>query len=120
VVLGVHLTARVHVTQAITLATAAGVRYPRFRLIPPGSVGVEGTYSAPPGPSPTLAAGSTTTYDLAFDFRGLSVLPPAGREVAIAGNVPPAPGTWLLEMQLVDQAGLSYDLTTPVTIVAAA
>jgi hypothetical protein len=119
VVLSVHLTARVHATRTITVANPSTSRYPLFRLIPQGSIGVEGTYVAAPGSSPTLLAGSTTTYDLTFDFRGLSVLPPPGREVAIAGNLASAPGTWLLEMQLVDQAGLSYDVTTPVTIVAA-
>jgi len=119
VVLSVSLTARVHATRTITVATPSTIRYPLFRLIPQGSIGVVGTYSASTGSNTTLLAGQTSTYELAFDFRGLSMLPAPGREVAIAGNVPPAPGTWLLEMQLVDEGGLSYDVTTPVTIAAA-
>jgi hypothetical protein len=117
-VLAVHLTAEVRTTRAITVSIDSKITYPRFRLIAPQSGGVEGTYiaSATFGFTP----GTASRYSLAFDFRGLSQRPAPGRQVASTGGGPAAPGTWLLEMEIVDDGGLRYIVTTPVTIVAGA
>ena len=59
----------------------------------------------PAGPA-LLAAGSTTAYDLTFDA-------PQGYR----GTAEPATlGTWVVDMQLENEAGQAIELTIPVTI----
>lgn len=119
-VLSVHLTARVYATLAVALrGTGPGASRPNpvFRLKAPHSIGVVGSYGQP---VTELRANRVTDFALTFDLRGLSEVPEAGREVASVGLGPPAPGIWLLEMDLVDAAGLAYRASTPVMVVAAA
>lgn len=119
-VLSVHLTARVYAAQAIALPTdgsAPSDTNPVFRLTAPHAMGVVGTYAPP---AAELMANRVTDFILTFDFRDLSSLPEAGREVASVGLGPPTPGIWLLEMDLVDAAGLTYRASTPVMVIVGA
>ncbi|MBI3752054.1 MAG: hypothetical protein HY263_10435 [Chloroflexi bacterium] len=117
-ILSVHLTARVYATRSIVLGHVTGeAADPVFRLTAPRSVGVVGTYQPLPG---ELRANAVTDVALTFDLRGLSAVPEAGRTVASVGAGPPTPGIWLLQMDLVDAAGLTYRASTFVMVVAAA
>ena len=114
-VTSVHLTARLRTSVAIRLAANGKVTYPRFTLTAPLSIGVDGTLATPPGRF--LAAGSLTTYALTFDYRGLSILPGPGRDVAGTYGAP-RPGIWQLHVELEDESGLTYEVSTEIAITA--
>jgi hypothetical protein len=110
-VLSVRLVAHVHTAVAFDPSTI------RFVLTAPGSIGTEGRVTATPLASSPAVEG--LTFNLTFDLRGLSAAPAPG-EVAFVGGVPPAPGAWLLTLDLRDVAGGMEHASTPVQIVAGA
>lgn len=89
----------------------------RFGLTPPGSIGTEGRVTD--APSPAAVPSGAVAFVLTFDLRGLSAAPAPG-EVALAGGVPPAPGVWLLTVELHDASGGVERGSTPVQVVAGA
>ncbi|HEY2917295.1 MAG TPA: hypothetical protein VGI98_08815 [Candidatus Limnocylindrales bacterium] len=111
-VLSVRLTARVRATSTVMLRADPTGPAIRFSLVAPQSSATIGTLRSTP-PS-ILAAGATTSLDLTFDLRGLSLVPGAGE--LVAAGAPPAPGTWLLTVDLVDVAGARHHAETPVTV----
>jgi hypothetical protein len=116
IVTAVHLTARLRSSEVVMLRQAVGGPAMTFRLTAPQSVAATGSsLSALPA---TIGAGETLAIALTFDLRGISAIPPAGAPVA--GGAPPAPGTWLLTVDLVDIGGMRHHAETPVTIAASA
>jgi hypothetical protein len=116
IVTAVHLTARLRSSEVVMLRQAVGGPAMTFRLTAPQSVAATGSsLSALPA---TIGAGETLAIALTFDLRGISATPPAGAQVA--GGAPPAPGTWLLTVDLVDIGGMRHHAETPVTIAASA
>jgi hypothetical protein len=110
-VLSVRLVAHLRAAVAFDLATI------RFVLTPPGALGTVGRVTASPAPSMTTIG--TTAFGLTFDLRGLSAAP-AGGAVAYVGGAPPAPGVWLLTVEVRGQAGDEQRASTPVQVVARA
>ncbi len=97
---------RVEVTSARDVALAQGGKtpWPQFSMKQDGN---HALFGAPtPTGSALLVAGSTTAYDLVFDA-------PKG----YGGTAQPATlGSWVLDMQLEDEAGQPIELMVPVTI----
>jgi hypothetical protein len=102
-------------TKDVRLLAGGKTAWPRFTI---QEVGNYPTLDAPTPSGPTiLAAGSRTAYDLTFETPRLS---DGGRSrIILAGTyVEPTLGEWILRMQVQDEAGLFYELTTPVSVTA--
>jgi hypothetical protein len=112
VVVSVRLTAHLRSSDVLMLRTDASGPALRFTLVAPQSVAVVGTLHAT-APA-TIPAGIMQSFDLTFDLRGLSALPPSAGEIAAGG--PPARGAWLLAVDLVDIAGIRHHAETAVFI----
>jgi len=110
-VLSVRLVADVRATADIDWSTI------RFVLTAPGSTGTEGRATATP--SPSLPTVGDAAFGLTFDLRGLSAAP-APDDLALAGGAPPAPGAWLLTVEVRDIAGDVERASTAVMVVAEA
>ena len=115
-VLSVRLTAHLRAGTTLMLRTDATGPAITFRLVAPQSTAAVGTLRTTP-PS-ILDGGAATALDLTFDLRGLSLVPPVG--AFVAAGAPPAPGTWLLTVDLIDIGGARHHAETPVTVVPAA
>ena len=115
-VLSVRLTARLRSTAVLMLRQGEAGPAITFRLTAPQSTAALGTLAA--APPATIPPGAAQAFALTFDLRGLSLVPRAGAPVA--AGAPPAPGTWLLTVDLVDVAGMRHHAETPVTIAPAA
>ena len=114
-ILGNRVRVVVAATKDVRLLAAGKTAWPRFTI---QEVGNYPTLDAPTPSGPTiLAAGSGTTYDLTFETPRLS---DGGRSrIILAGTyVEPTLGEWILRMQVQDEAGLFYELTTPVSVTA--
>jgi hypothetical protein len=111
----IRLRATVAAIGDVRLATGGKESWPRFSMRQIGSYPILDAPS-PSGPR-VLAAGSTTSYDLIFDAPQLSDSG-GSRFVLVSTFVQPTVGDWLLTMQLEDEAGLPYEVTTPVLVAA--
>lgn len=108
---------RMHVSLAcardVRMAVGGERAWPRFTFKQEGSHPVLDA-PTPAGPA-VLASGSRTTYDLTFDAPQLS---DGGnsRIILASSYVEPTLGSWVLRMQLEDDAGQYYEVTTPVAV----
>jgi len=112
VVTAVRLRATVHAEREVRLETAGKITWPQFEFLVPGGA-ILGS-PTPAGPS-IFAAGSDTTYELSFEETQTYLWQPPGVHLA-ATYQPPAPGTWVLQMRLRDEAGLDYEVKVDVVI----
>jgi len=100
-------------SQDVRMAVGRMSRWPRFAFKQEGD---HPTLDAPTPAGPAiLAAGSRTTYDLTFDAPQLS---DGGKSRIILAStyVEPTLGNWVLRLQLEDNAGRYYEVTTSVVV----
>jgi len=115
VVGGIGLRVTIHSDREVRLDSESKNPNPRFVFTTPDGNVTEGTGA---WPTTTLAAGSDTSVDLAFAPIAGSAGPSAGRIASTYGD--PAPGTWHLRVDLIDDEGNLFQLETDVVISAAA
>jgi hypothetical protein len=102
-------------SQDVRMAVGGTSAWPRFTFKQEGNRPV---LDAPTHAGPaTLAAGSRTTYDLTFEAPQLS---DGGKSRIILAStyVEPTLGNWVLHMQLEDNTGRYYEVTTSVVVAA--
>jgi hypothetical protein len=100
-------------SQDVRMAVGRMSRWPRFAFKQEGD---HPTLDAPTPAGPAiLAAGSRTTYDLTFDAPQLS---DGGKSRIILAStyVEPTLGNWVLRLQLEDNTGRYYEVTTSVVV----
>ena len=115
VVSQIRIRVAVASSQSVRMAVGGMSRWPRFAIKQDGN---HPTLDAPTPPGPAiLAAGSSTAYDLTFDAPQLS---DGGKSRILLAStyVEPTLGNWILRMQLEDNTGQSYKVTTSVVVTA--
>ena len=112
----VQLRVTLHVDHEIRLDVGGKSANPRFVFAATGGMTIEGTGGASSG-SP-LRPAIDTTYDLTF-VGGAVAGAPTGQLMA-STFVSPSPGTWRLRIEVLDDAGVEYQVETDVVISAAA
>jgi RNase P/RNase MRP subunit p29 len=100
-------------SQDVRMAVGGTSAWPRFTFRQEGNHPLLDA-PTPAGPA-TLATGSKTTYDLTFEAPQLS---DGGKSRIILAStyVEPTLGNWVLRMQLEDNTGRSYEVTTSVVV----
>jgi hypothetical protein len=109
----IRLRVAVTATSDVRIATGGKSAWPHFSIREVGNYPI--LDAATPEAPAIFAAGSSTMFDLTFEAPQLS---DGGQSRIILAStvVEPTLGAWVLKMQLEDQAGQSYEVTTPVTI----
>ena len=101
-------------SQDVRMAAAGTSAWPRFTFKQEGNHPVLDA-PTPAGPPAILAAGSKSTYELTFEAPQLS---DGGKSRIILAStyVEPTLGNWVLRMQLEDNTGRYYEVTTSVVV----
>jgi hypothetical protein len=111
----IRMRVAVATSRDIRIAGGGKTVWPRFLIKQEGN---HPMLDAPTPAGPTfLAAGSSTSYDLTFDAPQLS---DGGKSRIILAStyVEPTVGNWILGMQLEDETGQTFEVTTPVVVAA--
>jgi len=115
VVSRIRMRVAVATSRDIRIAVGNKTAWPRFLVKQEGNHPMLDA-PTPPGPA-FLGAGSSTMYDLTFDAPQLS---DGGKPRIILAStyVEPTLGSWVMRMQLEDEAGQTFEVTAPVVIAA--